>query len=450
MNATLPVNPPCSTPYSTGFAIMTPRISLSSASERTTTPAISVLMKMALANPELISLAAGFVDQATLPVIPTAKDVAGLASHPAEARRALQYGTTAGDDGLRAKLLTLIETNEGVTSGIYSSLLSRVVVTTGSQQLLYLVAEALLDPGDIVLVESPTYFVFLGLLESRGARAIGIETDGQGMKLDVLQDTLTHLEAEGQLGRVRLIYTVSEHSNPSGISLGTERRGELVALAKEWSVESGHRIFVLEDSAYRGLTYDGAEPPSVWSHDFEGETVILARTFSKTFSPGLKTGYGVLPASLVEPVLRLKGNHDFGSSNFNQVVLSRLIADGSYQEQIAILVERYRRKRDVMLAALDEYFGPIDGVSWTRPAGGLYVWLTLPEELDTGLAGPFFQRCLNEGVMYVPGLYAFAAEPGPPPRNQARLCFGVPEEDALVEGIKRLAAALAGCLTAVG
>jgi len=405
---------------------------------------------MALANPSLISLAAGFVDQATLPVEPTAKDVAILASSQAEARRALQYGTTAGDDGLRSKLLGLIEANEGVAPGTYATFLPRVVVTTGSQQLLYLVAEALLDPGDIVLVESPTYFVFLGLLESRGARVIGIETDEHGMRLDVLNDTLTHLEAEGQLGKVKLIYTVSEHSNPSGISLGADRRGELVTLAKRWSDESGHRIFILEDSAYRGLTYDGAEPPSVWRHDVDGETVILARTFSKTFSPGLKTGYGVLPSALVEPVLRLKGNHDFGSSNFNQVVLSRLIEDGSYHAQIDVLVDRYRGKRDVMLGALDKYFGPIEGVSWTRPSGGLYVWLTLPEGLDTGLAGPFFQRCVEEGVMYVPGVYAFANEPGAPPRNQARLCFGVPEKDALVEGIKRLSTALAGCLTAVG
>ncbi len=429
---------------------MSPRISLSAASERTTTPAISVLMAMALADPSLISLAAGFVDQATLPVDPTAKDVAGLARNEGEARRALQYGTTAGDDVLRARLVGLIETDERVPAGSYESILPRTIVTTGSQQLLYLVAEALIDPGDIVLVESPTYFVFLGVLESRGARAIGIETDEHGMKLDVLNDTLSHLEAEGQLSLVKLIYTVSEHSNPSGISLSADRRGDLVRLAKEWSVEASHRIFVLEDSAYRGLTYDGVEPPSVWRHDVEADTVILARTFSKTFSPGLKTGYGVLPASLVEPVLRLKGNHDFGSSNFNQVLISRLIADGSYAAQIDVLVDRYRRKRDVMLEALDDEFATFEGVSWTHPSGGLYVWLTLPEGVDTGLAGPFFQRCLSEGVMYVPGAYAFANEPGPPPRNQARLCFGVPGETALAEGIKRLAASLVGCLAAVG
>lgn len=402
-------------------------------------------MQLALSNPDLVSLAAGFVDQASLPVAATAREVGGLGL--AEGRRALQYGTTAGDARLRRALLGLVEASEGVPEGTYAHLLNRTVVTTGSQQLLYLVAEALLDPGDIVLVESPTYFVFLGLLESRGARVIGIETDEDGLCPDDLDATLASLEAEGQLGRVKLIYTVCEHSNPSGISLAAERRGAIVSVARKWS--ELHRIFVLEDSAYRGLTYDGFEPPSVWSHDSAGDTVILARTFSKTFSPGLKTGYGVLPQTLVEPVLRLKGNHDFGTSNFNQVVIERLIADGSYDEQVKTLVRTYRSKRDVMLGALEEHLAGFEGVHWTRPSGGLYVWLTLPEGLDSGLAGPFFQRCVEEGVLYVPGAYAFASEPNPAPRNHARLCFGVPAEDALVEGVRRLARALAGCLDPV-
>jgi len=426
---------------------MTPRLALSAASERTTNPAISELMQLALANPGMVSLAAGFVDQATLPIDVTAREVAALGAEPAEGRRALQYGTTVGDPALRLRLLGLLEADERVAKGSYDHLLPRTVVTTGSQQLLYLVAEALLDPGDIVLVESPTYFVFLGVLESRGARIVGVETDERGLRTDALDATLARLDAEGRLERVKLIYTVSEHSNPSGISLGEERRGELVALARKWS--KSHRIFVLEDSAYRGLTYDGAEPRSVWSFDPEGDTVILARTFSKTFSPGLKTGYGVLPEALVEPVLRLKGNHDFGSSNLNQVLIERLIADGSYARQVETLVATYRSKRDVMLGALDEHLGGLDGVSWTRPSGGLYVWLTLPEGLDTGLTGPLFQKCLREGVLYVPGWFAFADEPGPVPRNHARLCFGVPGERELVEGVRRLANALAGCLDPV-
>jgi 2-aminoadipate transaminase len=426
---------------------MIPRISLSAASERTTSPAISSLMQMALADPGLISLAAGFVDQGTLPIESTAAAVAAASRDIGGFRRALQYGTTIGDSGLRRALLAQIEANEGVAAGSYEFLLQRTVVTTGSQQLLYLVAEALLDPGDIVLVESPTYFVFLGVLESRGARIVGVETDEHGLRLDALEEVLSGIEAEGHLGRVKLIYTVSEHSNPSGISLSAERRPELVALAKRWS--KLHRIFVLEDSAYRGLTYDGEEPPSIWRHDTEGETVILARTFSKTFSPGLKTGYGILPGALVEPVLRLKGNHDFGSANFNQALLGRLLVDGSYDRQVRKLVACYRSKRDVILAALKKHLQEFEGVTWTHPAGGLYVWLTLPEGFDTGFAGVFFQRCLKAGVLYVPGAYAYADEPVAAPRNHARLCFGVPGEVDLAEGIRRLAAAMAECLDPV-
>ena len=449
MIATVPTDPPRSGTSRLGTHTMTPRTSLSAASERTTTPAISTLMQMALANPALVSLAAGFVDQSTLPVAATGREVAALSADSTEGRRALQYGTTSGDLGLRTRLVELLEENEGVPRGAYQEhLVPRTVVTSGSQQLLYLVAEALLDPGDIVLVESPTYFVFLGVLESRGARVIGVETDEGGLKLDALEETFARLDAEGSLERVKLIYTVSEHSNPSGISLAADRRGPLVALARRWSAK-GQRIYVLEDAAYRGLTCTGAEPSSVWRHDPEGDTVILARTFSKTFSPGLKTGYGVLPASLVAPVLRLKGNHDFGSANFNQVLIDRLIVDGSYGRQVGVLVGTYRRKRDVMMEAMGEHLGGIEGVSWTRPRGGLFTWLTVPEGLDTGPDGPLFARCLEAGVIYVPGALAFADSPVTAPRNHARICFGVPGEADLVEGARRLAAALADCLDPV-
>jgi 2-aminoadipate transaminase len=422
-------------------------IQLSAVSERTSVPAISTLMQMALANPGLISLAAGFVDQQSLPVEASASAIASLLADEREGRRALQYGTTIGDQGLRERLVGLLERDEHVPKGRYQHLVPRTVLTAGSQQLLYLIAEALLDPGDIVLVESPTYFVFLGVLESRGARAIGIEIDDGGLRLDALERTLSELESSGQLGRVKMIYTIPEHANPSGISLAADRRGPLVELAQRWSKH--RKIFILEDAAYRGLTFEGAEPPSIWSHDRSGDTVILARTFSKTFSPGLRVGYGVLPEALLAPVLRLKGNHDFGSASFPQVVLERVLDNGEYEKHVARLVSVYRRKRDVMLGALEEHLGGLDGVHWTHPRGGLYVWLSVPEGLDTGPAGPLFSRCLAEGVVYVPGAYAFATAPGEAPGNHARLCFGVPGEAELEEGTRRLAAALTGCLDLV-
>jgi 2-aminoadipate transaminase len=404
-------------------------------------------MARALAAPDLISLAAGFVDHVTLPIDAASRAAAEILADPLEGRRALQYGTTQGDVKLRERLVERLEASEGAKPGAFADALHRMVITTGSQQLLYLVTEVLVDPGDIVLVESPTYFVYMGVLESAGARVIGIPTDSGGMRIDALEATLAELEELGQLHRVKLIYTITEHSNPTGLCLAADRRGKLVELAQAYSKRQ--RIYVLEDAAYRGLTFEGDEPSSLWRHDAEGETVIYARTFSKTFSPGLKTGYGILPRALVKPVLNLKGNHDFGSSHFCHRLLEKVLDDGSYDAQVALLAATYRRKRDALLGALDEYFGGQDGVSWTRPKGGLYVWLTLPDGIDTGRDGLLFDRCVKEGMIYVPGAYAFPDEPVPAATNHARLTYGVTDEAGLAEGVRRLAAALEGVLHSV-
>ena len=422
------------------------RVPLSKAAVRTSAPSISNLMRMALENPGIISLAAGFVDQRTLPVEVSSRAVSNLFADQDEGRRSLQYGTTIGHPRLRAGLIDRLERSEGVPGGTYQEAIARTVVTTGSAQLIYLVCEALLDPGDIVLVESPTYFVFLGPVETRGARAVRVPIDQQGLRIDALDRTLARIQSEGQLDRVKFIYTIPEHANPTGISLAAERRRPLVELVRRWSIAANRRIFLLEDAAYHGLSYGTQEPQSLWSLDPDGETVILARTFSKTFSPGVKIGYGVLPKGLIDPILRLKGNHDFGSANFNQQMLEQALASGDYDRHVARLRELYGRKRDVFLGALERFMGPVPAdVHWTHPGGGLFVWMTLPDQIDTGFGGSFFPRCLEEGVLYVPGEYAFAPEPGPVPRNHLRLTFGVPAEDELVEGARRLSAALSAC-----
>jgi 2-aminoadipate transaminase len=391
---------------------MTLSIPLSAAAHRTKPSSISQLMHTALENPNMVSLAAGFVDQQSLPVEIAHLKTADMLSDPCDGRRSLQYGTTCGDPRLRVRLIEY------------------------------------LDPGDIVLVESPTYFVFLGPVNTRGARAIRVPIDEHGLRLDALEATLRRLEQSGELERVKLIYTIPEHANPTGISLAAERREPLVELARRWSKKQ--RIFVLEDAAYRGLSFTGDEPPTLWSADREADTVILARTFSKTLSPGLKIGYGVLPQALVDPILGLKANHDFGSANFNQQLLERILSDGSYDGHLETLTDLYRRKCAVFLDALDENVGALDSeVQWTRPQGGLFVWMTVPPGLDTSFEGPLFSQCLHEGVIYVPGDHAFAPEPGPVPKNHIRLTFGVPTESELIEGTRRLAAALNGCLDPV-
>ena len=420
-------------------------ILLSAAALRTNPSSISHLMQAALENPGIVSLAAGFVDQQSLPVDVVAQVASELLGDPAEGRRSLQYGTTIGDLRLRSRIIEHLERSEGRSPGSFKEAISRTIVTTGSAQLIYLVCEAILDPGDIVLVESPTYFVFLGPIETRGARAIRVPIDDGGLRLDKLDMILAHLESRGELERVKLIYTIPEHANPTGISLRADRRRPLLEMARRWSKK--HRIFVLEDAAYRGLSFGANEPPSLWSLDHDQETVILARTFSKTLSPGLKLGYGILPIRLREPILTLKANHDFGSANLNQRLLERMLADGSYDRHVAHLTELYRRKCTVFLEALDDHVGTLDSeVSWTRPEGGLFVWMTVPEDLDTSFEGPLFPLCVREGVLYVPGDHAFAKEPEPAPKNHLRLTFGVPTELELVEGARRFAAALSACL----
>jgi 2-aminoadipate transaminase len=409
------------------------------------TPAISDLMRLALSRPELISLAAGFVDQNSLP-LDAADDAwrAVTANEPA-GKSALQYGTTQGDPALRYALAQRLLAESPGINATPAAVAENLMLTTGSQQLLYLVAEALVDPGDIVITEAPTYFVFLDLLVARGAHVIGVPIDNGGMCMHSLEECLKRLQAEGRLGRVKMIYSVSEHSNPSGLSLAEERRGRLVQLAKQFSVD--HKIYVLDDAAYRGLAFDGHEPPSLWGHDRSGDFVIHARTFSKTFSPGMKLGYGVLPQELFQTVLALKGHHDFGSSNLMQRMIGQVIETGQYDAQVCKLRAIYQAKARAVTSELDEHLGDLKpAVHWTVPRGGLYVWLSLPGHVQTGRQGAFFAACLEAGVFYVPGEYCYPAqvEGGEKATHQMRVCYGVPAEATLREGVRRLAGVVRG------
>jgi len=402
---------------------------------------ISFLMQQGVENPDVISLAAGLVDPSTFPASETLHAAEYLLADEARAREALQYGTTPGAAPFRRVFLEHLARMEGCTADELGVDVDRLVLTTGSQQFLSLVGEVLLDPGDICLVASPTYFVFLGLLAGLGARAIPVQTDDDGMCPDALEAELARLEQAGELGRVKLIYLVSYYENPSGVSLSHERRAEMVEIARRWSKR--HRLLILEDAAYRELRYDGPELPSVWSCDERHDSVILAQTFSKSFSPGLRVGFGVVPKELVEPICDRKGNEDFGSANFNQNLIATVLRRGSYVPHVERLCVSYREKRDAMLAAADRYFADLPGVDWVRPHGGLYVWMTLPESVPTGFDSPLFRQATKvENVMYVPGEICHAGDPDDRPRNQMRLSFGVQDLAGIDEGMRRLANAV--------
>jgi 2-aminoadipate transaminase len=418
---------------------MSAPLELSTRANHTEEPPISYFIQQAVENPQIISLAAGLVDPASLPAGEVGAVVNDLLRDPASAQAALQYGTTQGHSPLREKVYRHILGLDELEPNDVTFTAEDIVLTTGSQQMLYMLGELLLDRGDIVITEAPSYFVYHGILGSLGIRTLSVPMDEQGMKTDALESLLARLDDSGELQRVRLIYTVDYFQNPTGLTLSLPRRRHLLELAQRFS--KGRRILILEDAAYRELRFEGVDIPSIKSFDQSNEYVILAMTFSKPLAPGLKTGYGVLPRDLIGPLLRFKGNHDFGSSNLNQLILDRLIGSSTYDRHVEHLRGVYRSKRDTLLSALAEAFPPASSpMRWTTPEGGMYVWLQCPPEMDTGPASRFMQACLREGVLYVPGAFCYVND-RVVPNNEARLCFGVAGHEQLREAVRRLAKA---------
>ena len=400
-------------------------------------------MAQGVNNPDVISLAAGLVDAETLPTTEVLAVLEGILSHDDTARAALQYGTTEGVADLRQVLLEHLADLDALAAEDWAATADDVLITSGSQQLLFMLADVLIDPGDIVVTGWPSYFVYTGTLTAAAAEVRCVEMDDAGIRPEALEALLEELSAAGQLHRVKMVYLCTYHQNPTGITLSADRKEAVFELVRRFS--KNHRILLLEDAAYRELTCEGDPPVSFKYFDRDNRHVALLQTFSKPFAPGLKTGYGLLPRDLVDPIVLQKGNHDFGSSNLCQHLLLAAMRQGVYQRHVAMLRERYAAKRDAMLAALDEHLAPLAGgrVRWTRPTGGLYVYVTLPEEIDTGPDGELFARALAEGVLYVPGEYCYAPDPTRTvPGHMLRLCYGVPAIDKIRLGVERLARAI--------
>ena len=402
---------------------------------------ISALMSQALAHPELISLAAGFVDPMTLPGELVKAALERLLASPEATRTALQYGTTPGVPRLRDLILQRLLSQDGNNSSSESLSIDQVVVTAGSNQLIHLVLESLLDPGDIVLCAAPTYLVFLGVVSQLGARAIGVSTDAEGMIPSALQEALEKIDRQGEKDRVKAIYLVPYADNPSGITMPLQRSSEIMEISRQWSSKP-LPIQLIADLAYRDLRYSGDNIASIRTLDERGDQVILAGTFSKSFSPGVRVGWGLLPAHLVAPVCDQKGNIDFGSPNFNQYLILDVLEQGFLDSHLQEICGQYQVKLAAMLAASDRWFSDLEGVTWRAPSGGLYVWMEVPERIDTGPQGALFEAASREGVLYVAGGYCYAAEGEPIHRNTMRLSFGVQSPEKIEQGMKALSRAL--------
>jgi 2-aminoadipate transaminase len=416
-------------------------LALSQLGRRTTEPPISWLMSTALARPQLISLAAGFTDSESLPVDEAREILQDVLGSARNGRAALQYGTTVGDGGLRRLTGEHLHRQDGaaVPAALYAP--ERLCITSGSQQLLYILTECLCSPGDLVLLEDPTYFVYLGIVQSHGLDCRGIPLAADGIDLAHLERTLDSLKRSGAIRRLRLLYLVTYFQNPTGVSAVWAKKAAALELLRRYEKSAGHPIYLVEDAAYRELRFAGDDVPSLLAARRAADRVIYAGTFSKPFATGVRVGWGVLPASLLEVVLRVKANHDFGTSNLLQQLMKRALVSGAYDRHVLALRERYAHKAAVMVKAMRRHFPA--GAAWDEPRGGLYVWARLPRSIKSGTRSRLFRAALRHDVLYVPGALCYGPDPTRPrPDHELRMSFGGASVPDIRTGIARLGATL--------
>jgi 2-aminoadipate transaminase len=365
------------------------------------------------ARPEVISLAGGLPDTSTFPPDTFASVTTRIAA--AECAKALQYGPTEGL-GETKECIAQVMGAEGMRADP-----DDVIVTTGGQQVLDLVTKTLIDPGDVVIAEGPTYPGAVPVFSSYQADVVQIEMDAEGMRVDLLEEALDRLEREGR--RPKFVYTVPSFQNPAGVTLSPPRRRRLVEVAHE------RELLVLEDNPYGLLRYEGEAPPPLYSLD-GGVYVMYLGTFSKILSPGIRLGWVVAPPPVIEKINLGKQATDLCTSTLSQLMVRAYFEQGRWRNYVDSLVELYRGRRDTMLDALADHFPP--QAEWTRPGGGLFIWATLPDFIDTT---DLLARALRDNVAFVPGEAAFLDGRG---RSSMRLNFSGCDEGQIREGVRRI------------
>jgi 2-aminoadipate transaminase len=365
------------------------------------------------ARPEVISLAGGLPDTSTFPPDTFAAVAQRIAAE--SCAKALQYGPTEG----------LPETRECIAAVMDAEAMrvdpEDMIVTTGGQQVIDLVTKTLIDPGDVVIAEGPTYPGAVPVFCAYQADVVQIEMDGAGMRIDLLEEALERLDREGR--RPKFIYTVPTFQNPGGATMSLPRRQRLVEIAHE------RELLVLEDNPYGLLRYEGEPLPTLRALD-GGVFVMYLGTFSKILSPGIRLGWVVAPGPVLEKINLGKQGADLCTSTLSQLMVQAYFERGRWREYVDSLTDLYRTRRDTMLDALAEYFPP--QAEWTRPGGGLFVWATLPDFIDTT---DLLARALRDNVAFVPGEAAFLDGRG---RSSMRLNFSGSDSESIREGIRRI------------
>ena len=375
---------------------------------------IRELLKLT-AKPGIISFAGGLPAPDLFP-IDDIKEMSRIVMER-EGKTALQYGPTEGDNRLREELAKLMQ-KDGMD--IHSN---HVLIVTSSQQGLDLVGKIFIDPGDVVMTSRPTYVGAIQAFNSYGAKMIGIEQDEEGTQTALLEAEIVKLAAKGN--KPKFIYEVPDFQNPSGITMSLKRRKELIRIAEKYD------LIVIEDSPYRQLRFEGKSEPSLIG--MNPERVLSLFTFSKILLPGFRLGWMAGPNELIQKAVTAKQSVDLCSPPFNQAILYEYLHRGLLEKQITVIIKAYREKRDFMLNMLSKYMPKLPGLKWTHPHGGLFLWVTMPENID---AGELFQSAIDKKVAYVVGT-AFYPDGGG--RNSFRMNFSYSSMAEIEEGVKRLA-----------
>jgi 2-aminoadipate transaminase len=407
----------------------------STAAAGMTRSVIRELLKFAN-RPELISFAGGLPHPGTFPARELAQICAELLEyHP---NLALQYGTTEGLTALRELLRDFLR-GQGLELGQ-----EELIVSSASQQSLDLLGKILLDPGDRVVVENPSYLGAISAFRSYGARFLTVEMDEQGLLTGELARELAGLRRAGQ-PMPKFLYTVPDFQNPTGITLSAQRRRELLDVAGE------HDLLIVEDVPYRWIRFRGEAPPMIAALERERNPradalrrVISVYTFSKILAPGLRLGWITADARIVDRLVQAKQATDLCTAAFTQMLAEQFIRRGLLSARIRATAELYGRKMEVMRESLEEMMPKAPGLCWTVPEGGMFLWLVLPPALD---AEEMFAEALQRNVAYVIGS-AFHANGGG--RNTMRLNFSYPSREEIREGISRLAGLVRSRLEAGG
>ncbi len=364
-------------------------------------------------RPEVVSLAGGMPYVEALPLDTLAETTSRLLRE--RGAQALQYGSGQGDGILREQIIDVMS-DVGVSAHP-----DDVIVTSGSQMALDLVVRIFCNPGDVVLVEAPSYVGALGIFRSYECDVVHVPMDAEGLVPEALDEAISKVRASGRT--VKLIYTIPSFHNPAGITQPAQRRKEILDIALR------ENLLILEDDPYALLGFEGAVPRAIRADD--SEQVVYLGSFSKTLASGLRVGWAVAPHGVREKLVLAAEAAVLCPSNFTQGVVSEFLATQPWRDQVDIFRDIYRERRDALLESLDTLMPP--GTEWTRPAGGFYSWLTLPEQLD---ATAMLPRAVSALVAYVPGTGFFSDGQG---RRNLRLSYCYPEPERIKEGVRRLA-----------